>query len=215
MSNAALTAVFDHSKTRHAARLLMLALADRADEHGIAWPSIADIMRRTRLSRGAVHGAMCDAGELGELSVERFAGPRLCNRYQIHLATRSDSEPVQDMKPVQSPNGPVQSLHKTRSDSEPKPSVTRKNHKAKASAEPLDLPHGEPFATAWSEFATHRRELRHPMTPTAGRRLLTELAAVPEAQAVAALHESICRGWRGVFPNGRQPTEPKPVHPRL
>jgi len=155
VSNAALTAVFNGSRTRNAARLFMLALADRADDQGRAWPSIADIMRRTGISRGAVHGAMREAVRLGELSVESFAGPRLCNLYTLRLATRSDSEPVQHLNPVQIPNGPVQILHKTRSDSEPKPSATQKNHHS------LDRGLGKPktkqadetdFAPFWTAY---------------------------------------------------------------
>jgi hypothetical protein len=130
MSNKILNAVFEHSKTRHSTRLLLLALADRADDSGRAWPSIADIMHRTGLSRGAIHGAMREAGEIGELSIKHFAGPRLCNVYLLHVPTRSNSEPVQTLNPVQNLSRPVQTLNTTRSDSEPKPHITHKNPKS-------------------------------------------------------------------------------------
>jgi hypothetical protein len=151
MSNQILNAVFEHSKTRHSTRLLMLALADRADDKGRAWPSIADIMRRTGLSRGAIHGAMREAGEIGELTIKHFAGPKLCNVYLIHVHTRSDSEPVQTLNPVQILNRPVQTLNSTRSDSEPKPHRTPKN--PKSSRKPVNEPQAEAdFASFWQAY---------------------------------------------------------------
>lgn len=41
MANKVLTRVWEHSQTRGAARCLMLAIADVADEHGIAYPGAA------------------------------------------------------------------------------------------------------------------------------------------------------------------------------
>jgi hypothetical protein len=63
----------------------------------------------------------------------------------------------------------------------------------------IPLPHGPGLARAWAEFAQHRRELRAPLTPTAAKRIIDDLAAVNEAAAVEALRKSVKHGWRGCF----------------
>lgn len=63
----------------------------------------------------------------------------------------------------------------------------------------LSLPHGSGLANAWAEFAQHRREIKAPLTPTAAQRIVADLAAVNEANAVEALRKSVKHGWRGVF----------------
>jgi hypothetical protein len=63
----------------------------------------------------------------------------------------------------------------------------------------IPLPHGPGLARAWAEFAQHRRELRAPLTPTAAKRIIDDLAAVNEVAAVEALRKSVKHGWRGCF----------------
>jgi hypothetical protein len=73
----------------------------------------------------------------------------------------------------------------------------------------LPLPHGQGLASAWAEFAQHRREIKAPLTPTAAKRIIDDLAAVNEAAAAEALRKSVKHGWRGVF------VEPPPTAPKL
>ena len=47
MSNAVLNAVFQHSKAEGVARLVLLSLADRADDSGRAWCGAKDFCTRT------------------------------------------------------------------------------------------------------------------------------------------------------------------------
>ena len=81
--------------------------------------------------------------------------------------------------------------------------------------EGMPLPHGEQFAAAWCEFCSHRRELGHRLTPTATKRIVNELGALQEVDAVKAIHEAISSGWRKPYPRdvrkvasplGRMPT---------
>lgn len=71
------------SESRNGARLVLLALADRADDDGFAWPSIEDLCERTKLSERAVQKAITNLVELGELKVESGGGRRVRNRYTI------------------------------------------------------------------------------------------------------------------------------------
>jgi hypothetical protein len=85
------------------------------------------------------------------------------------------------------------------------PSSKKKASKPKRATAPkfdpssLPLPHGAGLARAWAEFAQHRREIKAPLTPTAAKRIVDDLAAVNEAAAVEALRKSVKHGWRGVF----------------
>lgn len=85
MSNAALTAVFTHSKSEGLARLVLLSIADRADEHGRAFCGAADLMRRTNADRSNVFRALKRLRKSSELAVEEGKGFRGCNRYRITL----------------------------------------------------------------------------------------------------------------------------------
>ncbi|MFI6033003.1 helix-turn-helix domain-containing protein [Streptomyces sp. NPDC051315] len=75
--------VWARSESRNGARLVMLALADRADDSGCAWPSIDDLAARTKLSPRAVQKAILALVEIGELDVENGGGRHRSNRYRI------------------------------------------------------------------------------------------------------------------------------------
>ena len=73
-----MTWVWEHSRSRHGARLVLLALADYLDEdrpNGTAWPSVAALAKKTALKERAVRAAIAELKALGELAVEENAGP--------------------------------------------------------------------------------------------------------------------------------------------
>jgi hypothetical protein len=76
--------VWEHSESRHGARLVLLKLADgmRA-EVGWTWPSVKEIYEKTRLTERAVRAAISELEALGELEVQRNAGPGGCSRYRV------------------------------------------------------------------------------------------------------------------------------------
>ena len=69
MSLRAYSAVWDHFEGTSAQRLVMLALADHADEHGIAWPSWRELSEKTGLSRRQVAGHLQRIKQSGQLEV--------------------------------------------------------------------------------------------------------------------------------------------------
>lgn len=90
--------VWARSESRNGARLVMLALADRADDTGFAWPSIDDLCERSKLSPRAVQKGISTLIELGELEVEGGGGRRVRNRYRITPKPRT-SDGVTDEYP--------------------------------------------------------------------------------------------------------------------
>lgn len=100
MAISVATWVWDHSESRHGARLVLLAIADcmRA-EGGWAWPSNKEIGRKTKLAERAVQSAITDLVKLGELEVQYNEGPKGCNRYRV-LVTPAESAPPQNLHPA-------------------------------------------------------------------------------------------------------------------
>lgn len=76
--------VWEHSQAKPMQRLVLLAIADCANDSGAdAYPATATLARKTGLSERGVRGAVTDLVEIGELRVEYKAGPRGCNRYRV------------------------------------------------------------------------------------------------------------------------------------
>jgi len=74
MSNRWLTYVFERSPSRAGARLVALALADRADEDGRCWPAVADTARRAGLSEGQTRKLVRQLVDAGELRIIEHGG---------------------------------------------------------------------------------------------------------------------------------------------
>ena len=69
MSVEALSAVLNHSEATGNARNVLMALANRADEHGICWPGVADLAKRSKCGPRTVQRQLRKLEELGELEV--------------------------------------------------------------------------------------------------------------------------------------------------
>lgn len=67
MGSEAMTAVWEHAECTPGQRTVMLALAERADEHGICWPGITKLVEKTKLSRRGVQYALRALEKSGQL----------------------------------------------------------------------------------------------------------------------------------------------------
>ena len=56
------------------------------------------------------------------------------------------------------------------------------------------------FEIAWDQWCKYRREIKHSITKSTAERQLTKLGRYPPAVAIAAIDESIEKGWTGLFP---------------
>lgn len=85
--------VFKHSESRGNARLVLLAIADRANDDGTdAWPSIRTIAEKARVSERTAIRSVQALEELGELAVERSTGGHRSNSYRVVMdPARGDS----------------------------------------------------------------------------------------------------------------------------
>jgi hypothetical protein len=84
MSVQAMAWVIENSQTRGNQYIVLLMIANRADEDGAsAWPSIRWLARRSRLSERTVQRAIRKLEKGGDLGIEKAAGPRGTNLYQV------------------------------------------------------------------------------------------------------------------------------------
>lgn len=101
MSIAVMQWVWNHSKAKNADRLVMLAIADccRFDNGTGAFPSVAELSRKTLLGDRTVRACLRSLEQSGELVVESAAGPRGCNRYRVSMVTPAESaSPLQNQQ---------------------------------------------------------------------------------------------------------------------
>jgi hypothetical protein len=243
MSVAATNYVWTQSSAEGADRLVLLALADFADEAGNCFGSWGKLEEKTRLARATV--ARClrrlqDRGELimvekghrklagdgAEASIWKIPGVSAEMGLRMRPVSERDPSSVR-MRPkwCQNETPTIRNIKERNKGADaPTPAISspslpssseKEAPKPKRAPAPkfdpssLPLPHGPGLARAWAEFAQHRREIKAPLTPTAAKRIVDDLAAVNEAAAVEALRKSVKHGWRGVF------VDPPPTAPKL
>lgn len=84
MSVQAIGWVLDHSKSRLAARHVLISIANHAKSDGTgAWPSVGTIARESRISKREVQRSIPQLVALGELHVEPGAGPNGTHMYSL------------------------------------------------------------------------------------------------------------------------------------
>lgn len=148
----------------------MLAIADCTNASGNdAWPSMAELCRKTRLSERGVQKGIRRCEELGELQVLKNGGRGRTNRYRIIMQTPHDvrgSEPVnpEQGSPEQGAGFPVNPERRSENpeqgslNPEPRSPGTRRTKREptttrtaprKRSAEPADDP---AFARFWQTY---------------------------------------------------------------
>jgi hypothetical protein len=186
--------VWDHSRSRHAARLVLLAIADNANsDGGQAWPSTAELMRKAGLGERTVQAAITELVKLGELEVGYNTGPKGCNRYRVIMRTPAESAPPQNLHPAES--APPQNPAPTPAESAPgtvhEPS---KNSSAKSSTRPRhDRNAGRHDAQRLCEHLADRVEANGSLRPSITKawldaaRLLLDLDGRAEAQVHKAI----------------------------
>jgi hypothetical protein len=85
MSMRMMTQVWERSQHKGSELLLMLAVADNANDQGLAYPSTKTLAKKTRLSNRQVQRLIRVVTRSRELEVSVGTGPRGCNEYRIHL----------------------------------------------------------------------------------------------------------------------------------
>lgn len=109
MSIALMSAIWKASPAKGSGLLLLLAIADFANDDGVAYPAIATLAAKTRLSERNVQYLLRQLEEEGELRTEPGTGPKGCNTYVI-LQGANFAGVQPSVKGVQSSAGGVQPI---------------------------------------------------------------------------------------------------------
>ena len=90
--------VWNHSSARDGQLLVLLAIADNANHEGNnAFPSIAELSRKSRLSQRGVRYALRGLEEAGCIITSPQSGPGGCNRYRVVMDPASIAAPPADI----------------------------------------------------------------------------------------------------------------------
>ena len=92
MSIEAMSWVWKHSKTKGSERLVLLALADNANDNGVCWPSIATIARKANLERRYVISILKNLESVGRIQIERRRMGKL-NKSNLYTVVMRDTLP--------------------------------------------------------------------------------------------------------------------------
>ena len=81
-----MTQVWEHSQATGGQLLVLLAIADFADDHGKAWPSVSTLAKKARITKRHTQKAIKQLKDMGELVVDQGAsGYWGTNLYRITL----------------------------------------------------------------------------------------------------------------------------------
>lgn len=202
MSILIMSRVWANSASTGSARLVLLAIADFADDNGRAYPAVETLAEKARISERTAHYALKELVELGELSIAVAEGPRGCNLYRVQnlQGAKNDTKGVQNTT-----EGGAMTCTRTVIE----PSIEPSKKPAPDGAV-VSLPFtSEQFAKAWSEWQAYRRERRLPkLKPSSVRKQFRALGEWGEEAAIASIDRSIAQGWQGLFPPSPQQIKP-------
>lgn len=182
-------------------KLVLLSLADRADESHRCYPSIARLASDTGLYRETIMEAIASMEESGLLYVTRRNGVgsiyTLVGVEDRHTETSREKhtgseKPTSREKPT-TQSGKADRYQSGKADSEStNESINNRNKKSQSFSE-KEMP--EIAADLANEFLAYRKAKKSPLTPTAWKGIQRE-AEKAGWTITAAVEETITRGWQ-------------------
>ena len=118
--------VWKYSKAKDHQLLVLLTLADMANDEGVCWPSIRTICQRCRISERSAQVAVKIAAGNGEIIILPQSGPHSVNVYQFTAFAPAKSAPPQNLHPASLGKIGVQNTTKPPAKSAPKSSESSK-----------------------------------------------------------------------------------------
>jgi hypothetical protein len=186
--------VWDRTDLSQAETLVLLALADRADDDGRCWPSIAGVAERARMTERSVQRVMRVMQERGFVAIEKGGG-RKTNHYAINVEQlRGDiaSPPNHPRQIVTGDTGvtppPTQLCHPSGDTAmSPESSIT--------TIEPSGINLG-----AWRAWVAYRKQGKFkPYTPSGAQRQMQWLAKFASDEQDRIVEQSVRQGYQGLF----------------
>lgn len=191
-------------------KLVLLALADTADDDGSCWPKLSYLAAKCEMSEDTVRRSVYRLIEAGYVSTtKRFdqTGRQLSNGYRIVQERLRSSEEIRiglhdATPPLQEQGGEGCSNTTPGGSRKGRPRTYHRN----LSVEPIpptplvDLPDWLP-KESWDAYQQHRIDIKKPLTKKAAELAIRELGYLRSLgnDPVAVIEQSILNGWRGLF----------------
>jgi hypothetical protein len=191
-----------------AEKLVLISLADQANDEGICWPSIESLMRRTGLSERAVRNNLrnLEADRLLRTSARKGSSNWYTLTPDAFEATPAPGAPLLQMPPTPAPGAPHPGTTCPPGGQQvpPEPSVNPQG----TIRNPKRVPDGASFVPpdwvpldAWAGWLEVRRKKRSPSTDKALSLAVRDLEKLRTGgeDPRAVLEQSTGRGWTGLF----------------
>ena len=125
MSIKLMAEIWENGPKNQSETMVLLALADYANDAGVCWPSINGLMKKSRLSERGVQTVLKRLRMAGWVEIEVRVGRRNCNLYTIK--TPQQMHPAADAPPQMNAETPQMDV-KNPAASAPEPLRTINNH---------------------------------------------------------------------------------------
>lgn len=195
---------FQQQNITSSQKLVLLALADRADAADECYPSIAQIRLDTCLKADTICSATRALEVAGLISRQRRHNNstvyRLIGVPSRHQIPETGNDKVNSRnRGAEIPKTGNCTYPETGKLTTNKPPLNHQQKPAKSTGEPVDIPHGiQP--EAWIAWSQHRRELRKRLTPSTVDRQAAMLRQHSPEEQRQIIEQSIAAGWAGLFP---------------
>jgi len=181
-------AVWDRQDLSSTQKLVLLSLADWANDEGLCWPSIDRLAIKTSMAGRSVQRIIRDLESMGFVRRDEVLGKG--NRYWVLI-------PLTECHPCHSVIPPLTESHPTPDTVSPNTSITHQlNTKFIIEGYPLWLP-----IDSWKGWVEMRKQRKRPLTDRAKTRALTKLEALHLAghDINELLDRSTINGWLDIY----------------
>ncbi|MFJ4349439.1 helix-turn-helix domain-containing protein [Pseudomonas sp. NPDC089428] len=193
-------------------KLVLIKLADNANDMGECWPSYQHIADQCEIGRSTVKVHIRELEKSGLLRREFRRKGELNQSNVFHLALESGAAPALgggagDNPPGagDNPGGGAGAAPRTSHSFEPVTEPVAQTVAAAPSAkkkapkfDPMTCKPANVSEQTWADWCQHRKEIRKPLTATTCAKQAKTLAGHHAPDAV--INQSISNGWTGLFP---------------
>ena len=183
-----MTAVWDREDLSSTQKLVLLSLADWANDEGLCWPSIERVAKKSSLKKRAVQLAIRSLEEMQFIRREEVIGKG--NKYWVQI-------PMHQVHPCTKDIPPVHQMHETHAPDAPN---TSKIHQLTTKYIRRELPECIPV-DAWNGWVEMRKQRKKPLTERAYNQAIDKLVAFKDkGQNISEiLDRSTMNGWTDLY----------------
>ena len=203
------------------AKLVLLAMADYADDRNQCWPAYETLADKCDISRTSVYDAikaLCDL-KLIAITKRYDEGKRASNLYTLAVGTKAknlssngctqhvdlSSKLSSDLSSNLSSDGCTVTVNRTVRRTINNKECVQNSDNTDFPSE-LDTPE---FKEQWKEYEAYRNENKFKrLKPVSVKTKLAEMADWGHEAAVAAIRDTIGNGWQGIFPPKSSSSKP-------